>query len=252
MMTRTPRWLFLFIGLVALILAPILMVLPSAQAATSGPTGNAKAIAFYREMIKATALDGGVIEYRANYAFVKETCTTSGATKVSLIYDRAVAPKGYSPFGEGITLALSGGKVVWETDSLSSKSTNGSCGNTSFTLLRNSQGEYIQGEGFSSSTATLCWLTADNGILGKLGGPVFKAFGHFDPMKRVGKNELVTSTFGNKKNPTTEIDTISLAIDLPISSVVKIPKTGKSPAFTIASTMTWIGSPVQPKVTMCT
>jgi hypothetical protein len=255
--TRTLRPLLGLASLVVLITGLILMGSPSAQAATSGATGNAKAIAFYREMIKAMAMDGGVIEYRNNYAFVKETCTAAGGTEVSLIFDRAVIPKGYSPFGEGITLALSGGKVVWEIDNLAAKDANGfrttgSCSpDASFTLLRNSQGEYIQGEGFASSTASLCWGTADFGIMGKLGGPVYETYGHFDPMKRIGKNELITSTFGNKNNPTTEIDTISLAIDLPISSVVKIPKEGKSPAFTVAWTMLWTGSQVQPKVTMC-
>jgi hypothetical protein len=227
------------------------MVIPSAQAASTAVTGNAKAIAFYKVMVKTTARYGGVVMSRVGYDVLKSTISGTFST----YYNLAVVPTGFSPAKEMVTLALSGGKTVWVADLMTPKcGASGSCGtNIPIRLLLNSKGEFYQLR--APSRPSSCWGTATSVNVGGFmpGTPAYETIGHFDPMKRVGKNETVTSTFPwSNKRTATEVDTISLATHLPIRSVVKVPKEGATPAYSFTWTNAWLKTaPIQPKVTMC-
>lgn len=254
-MVRTSRILFGVASLVGLLAASIFVTASVAQAATTGATGNAKAIAFYRLMVKTIARYDGLLQSRSGYAVVETTSTGTGWTYGS---HAAVVPTGFSPATEVVTDALSGGKVLWVADLMTPKcGAAGSCGtNVPARGILNTQGLYVQV--LAPSKPPSCWerIPGDTGAVAgytKLGGPVYETNGHFDPIKRVGKNELVTSTFPWTKTSTaTEIDTISLATHLPTYGVVYAPKDGAAPAFAYAWTNSWMKSaPVQPQMTMC-
>ena len=250
---RSPRLLLALASLVALTFPPVLME-TAAQAADTKPTGNAKAIAFYREMVKTVAGEGGVTEYRSGYAFVKVTCMASGGAAVSLDWSRAKAPAGYSPVTEFLATAFRGGKSVWTTDQFTPTSgvvTHNCDPKTPLRLLLNSKGGFLQV--LTIGKASTCWQTFNAALLWKIGGPEYETFGHFYPMQKVGKNEIVDSSFTwTKTTQATEIDTISRVTHLPSSSVLHIPKVGTSPAYVDSWSSSWLKkAPAAPQVTMC-
>lgn len=256
MTTRAPRPLCsarLLLGLVSLVALtfPPLFLATAAQAATTPTTGNAKAIAFYRKMVKTVARYDGLYQSRSGFAVVKTASTVSWG------YEITAVPAGFSPAAEVVTTALRGGKIVWVDDLMKPQcGASGNCGtNIPVQVIWNTKGEYFQE--LAPSKPPSCWVHSDKviSVAGdtELGVTTYTTYGHFDPMKRVGKNEIVTSTFaGINKETDTEVDTISLATHLPSSGVVYVTKKGGAPAFTYAWANSWTKSaPVQPQITMC-
>jgi hypothetical protein len=72
-------------------------------------------------------------------------------------------------------------------------------------------------------------------------------FGHFDPMRRVGSNEIVTSTYAWSSNQVaTEVDTIAASTRLPSAGVVRVSGATGRPAFSYHWTVRWYAARAYP------
>lgn len=207
-----------------------------ADAATIPSTGNAATIAFYRSVVAATARMRGREETMTGYTALQDSAGRFGWT-FSLKYGFSYVPANYLPATEHVTVAASEGKVIWVSDEMGPRCPPrpGSgvywCGDFPLLLLFTSTGMVGHLLGFTGSLG--CWATLSGGSVAfysKVGVPSgYTMGGHFDPMHRVGADEVATSTFSwSKPQQATEIDTVPVAIRLPTSSGYHISAGGPS------------------------
>jgi hypothetical protein len=216
-----------------------------AQAATV-PTGNARTIAFYRAMADKTRLYGTNVVRQTGFASLQ----IDGNNPVWS--NAEAAPAGFSPATEDIIIASTDGKVTWVTDLITARCSGGKC--ASVETLLDSSGVFSRLP--SGPYSTSCWTKSQGPVAGltKTGGPSgYGVDGYFAPMRQVGGNELVTSTYpyGNGRTAT-ELDTISLATDLPIKGVIHVTSGRALRTFSYSFSDSWLkSSEVRPQVTVC-
>jgi hypothetical protein len=210
------------------------------------PTGNSKTIAFYRAMARKTQVYGTNLVRQTGFASLQ----VDG--KYAVWSNAEAPPAGFSPAREDIIIASTNGKVTWVTDLITARCSGGKC--ASVETLLDSSGVFSRQP--SGPYSTSCWTKSQGPIAGitKTGGPSgYGVNGYFAPMKQVGGNGLVTSTYpyGNGRTAT-ELDTISLATDLPIKGVIRVSSGRGLRAFYYSFSDSWLKSTeVQPRVTFC-
>ena len=221
-------------------------IVSPAQAATIAPTGDGKTIAFYGVMVHKTLSYGTLIERQSGYAALQ----TAGRA-ANWAYGKGVPP-GYSPAMEDVVVASARGKVTWITDTMTPRCTGANC--VVVQLLLDRAGAFFKIA--SGPYLASCWSVARGSVAGytRIGVPSgYGLYGHFDPMKRVGRDELVTSTYPFGVGRTaTELDTISIATDLPIKGVVHVTSDSAQSAVSYTFLDTWLKpARVEPHVTLC-
>jgi hypothetical protein len=250
----------LVLGLV-LPLAGLGLLAGQAGAATpsvsKAPTGNPKTIAFYRQVVAATAKAPGWTATFSGYTAIEESIGKQ--TSVNWEYYDGV-PKGYDPAVDHVTAAAAGGRLTWLSDEIVPAPRTCAKGSVCFLpatlpyqVLLGPSG--LEGHFVASGPASLvCWAKDHGAVLGysKVGVPTgYGLYGRFYPMRRAGGAELVTSTYPwGATQHATEVDTISIATHLPSTTVVHVSASPGHPALTLSSTYRWLGAtPAEPATT---
>lgn len=220
---------------------------PASAASTSGPTGNAKTIAFYRQVVRATEQAPGWTEVQTGYYSLEQ----SGQSANWWTWIDGAAPAGYRPVTDHFTIAAQGGKVVWGQDEMVPI---GACGAVCSPIVIASNEANALYFRFLRSGGSSCWMTAHGSPLPNAvgGSSGYGLFGHFLPMRRVGGTVYVTSTYPLNGRVVTEIDTISYSSKLPSAGVSHVAAAPGKPAFTYHWTIRFQRvEPVAPKITLC-
>ena len=217
------------------------------------PSGNAAAIAFYRKVVAATRKMGGQEEsFTGSYSVVDPG--THGW------YTGGEAPRtGYVSANDQVWIGVSKERVTFVSDTITP---GASASFSPFGLLLNSSGEFLLENGAPASflssapTAYSCEgkTTGEKWVGGfsKVGAPSgYGLFGHFEAMRRAGRNEIVTATYPwNAKQVATEVDTIPIATHLPIVSVTTVSPAVGLAGFSYRLTNRWYAkTPYPPRST---
>lgn len=252
------------LALTALVLIAALMtvaVLPAGAStskanaktrAASGPSGNAATLAFYRQVVAATRRMGTeVLTIGGSYTIVEYQGSLkhwyTGGTS-----SRA----GYQPAADLVTIAASGGRVKFVVDAIVHTRPPGF---SPFGLLLTASGEYLLAGG-APVTFTPPTTHAYQPCMGRSTGAPYVGgytkvgvasgygfYGHFGPMRRVGANEIVTSTYPwGSKQVETEVDTIAASTHLPSAGVVRVSSGGGLSGFSYHWTVRWYGATAYP------
>ena len=242
-MGRRSTWSAAAICAVALIAS--VSIGTAAQAATP-PTGDAATIAFYKTMVQKTLSYGTLVERQTGYAALQTAGRSANWT-----YGEGV-PLGYAPATEDIVVAAAGGRLTWVMDTMTPRCGGASC--TTVQMLLDPSGAFLKI--LTGRYRASCWSAAHGDVAGysRTGVPSgYGLYGRFLPMKRVGANELVTSTYAFGVGRTaTELDTISLATDLPTKGLVHVGRTTTQRAFSYSFSDQWLKPErTQPHVTLC-
>ncbi len=223
--------------------------------AGSGPSGNAATIAFYREVVAATRRMGTEVQtFGGSYAVVDYDASSrswnwyTGGTP---------ARAGYQPAGASVTVAASGGRVEFVAEVLTAMRPPGF---PPIGLLLAASGEYLLSGGAATSFTPpttgdyqpcIGRTTSGSPYVGgytKVGvASGYGLFGHFDPMRRVGANEIVTSTYPwSSHQVATEVDTIAASTHLPIAGVVRVSAARGHAGFSFDWTVRWYAATAYP------
>jgi len=220
--------------------------------AASGPSGNTATIAFYRRVVAATRRMGTeVMTIGGSYTIVDQSGGHShwytGGTP-----SRA----GYQPAADLVTIAAAGGRVKFVVDVITAVRPPGF---GPFGLLLASSGEYVLAGGapvtFTPPTtaeyqpcegrATGSPDVAHYTKVGVASG--YGLYGHFGPMRRVGANEIITSTYPwDSKQIATEVDTIAAFTHLPSAGVVSVSAGNGLAGFSFRWTVRWHAATAYP------
>ena len=245
-------------GTVLLLAVLVVFGLANIAGGSAAPTGNPKTIAFYRAVVNATRQHKGVVSIQTGFVTMSDELKSSS---FSYFWGRGTSPPGYVRAVEHITIAAANRHVVWVTDDMvpegCTAGAGGSCLPVEFLL--SSSGVLWRFDSARLPPSSLCWSSsaAKGDVVGgysKIGVAFgYALYGYFYPMKRVGGNEYVTSTFPwGKTQKATEVDKINLATHLPASSIVRIASATGLPAFTYSWTNQWLkNAPLMPQATLC-
>jgi len=227
--------------------------------ATSAPTGNAKAIAFYRSVVNATRAHSGVVVTQTGYVLMTDELGRSSS--FSFTFGIGSRRPGYVPAVEHITIAAVNRRISWVSDDMVPEGCTAQAGGSCLPveLLLYSGGLLWRFDSPRLPASSSCWssnVRAGTEVAGYTKTGVasgYALYGYFYPVKRVGGSDEVTSTYPwGKTQKATEVDTISLATRLPTSSVVHVSAAPGAPAFTYRWTNQWLAkAPVMPRTTMC-
>ncbi len=132
----------------------------SPAAASSTVSGNPAAIALYRMVVAATQHQGGVDEVQTGLVVMKDSL--GKVSSVSWAIGSGKLPAGYVPATEHLTVANSGGKIIWASDSLTPVCGTGLCADVPYQVVLNGSGLF--GHFASSAASGTCW-THDSGSL---------------------------------------------------------------------------------------
>ncbi len=220
-------------------------------------TGNPAVIAFYRKVVAAT---------RAATAEQATFAATDSVTQVRVNPNGSyswvqVSPRepGFTPARGTFWVVAAAGRVRFVAETLAYGGVGKAFG--PFGIVLTARGEILLGGNAFPSVGSArppseyqpCGGTTTGtayvGGYSKVGGPSgYGLYGDFVSMHRAGGAELVTSTYpwGTKGQRATEVDTVSLATDLPVRSVVHVSAAPGIPAFTFAYTNVWYHTRVLP------
>ena len=221
------------------------------------PSGNPAIIAFYRKVVAATRAATAEQEiFRAADTLAQVKAYPNG--DYSWVQLSPHEP-GFTPAQGSVWILASAGRVRFVTETLLYGGVGKAFG--SFGIVLTSRGEILLGGNafpavVGSGTPFVyqpCAGTVHGpayvGGYAAVGGPSgYGLYGDFVSMHRAGGAEIVTSTYpwGTKGQRVTEVDTVSLATDLPVRSVVHVSAVRGIPAFTFAYTNVWYHTRVLP------
>ncbi len=223
----------------------------SANAATKGPTGNAAAIAFYRQVEVVTNRMGGLREVLSGYTALEEGPNGSART----VQPPIGAPAGYVPVAEHVVQSAIAGKEVWISDEMvpapSCKAGfAGGCAPYMFLLDR--AGMFTRS--LRPGTPN-CWAKGFGDQLAgnQLGDPIGETVsGDYAPMRRAGPIVFITSTHANDVEQWTDTDIVSYATHLPSAGGTHVVSTKTGTAYSFTWTVTWLARPpAEPVVHLC-
>jgi hypothetical protein len=229
-----------------------------AYGAGSSVTGSAATIAFYRLVVDATQRAAAVEETQTGYSVIRETVGKDSAFTVGSA--EGGVPAGYARAIEHITIANKDGQVLWLSDDFVPVA----CGYTTTVscvpveILITDDGAVWHFDPPTLAAANSCWETVGTAVIdgySKTGSPFgYSLYGRFEPMRRVGGTELVTSVYlwGGAQHAT-EVDTVPVMTRMPTTGVVRVSASPGHPAFSYRWTNHWLTtSPAQPNVALCT
>ena len=248
-MTRASRQLLGLASIFALIAASILVVIPSAQAATTGATGNAKAIAYFRTVVKATDATSvrELDEIITGYFAVKEI-VRGNATYVWFFQEPTLTP-GYDPASDTAEVLVRRGKVVEMFDELipyyCTLTKTSPC--EPIEVFVNSAGSFYRLQ--PSPTSDECVLrtsstfqrVSDN--VGDSAGVTL--LGDYAPIRRTfGNTDNVTSTYSYGKQLVTQVYTINRTTRLPIVEIASAAATPGHAAIKVSWTYHYLSKSI--------
>lgn len=220
-------------------------------------SGDKATIAFYRKVVAATAAAQGVEQI---YLAQDPLTQVKYSAKSGLAWYIMQPPKkGFAPALDIVFVGAEHGKVTFVADTVA----YGGKGPAfpPFGMVLTPKGEVILGGGAPARTAPPDAKTPVAPCAGpvklafvagydKVGVPFgYALYGHFEPMKRVGKYYEITSTYpwGAKPARTaTEVDTVPVGSYLPTAGVIHVSAGGGFAAFTLRWANAWFHTTLYP------
>lgn len=223
-----------------------------AGAASTAPTGNAQAIAFYRHVAAVTRQMAGVHLVENGFTYLREI-PVSG--EVDWQSARAGVPAGYVPVTDEVTVAFSAGRVSWLSDVMHPRGCpmrTAHCGWGDFEVVLDGQGL----RGRLTATQAACWHSDSGSVVGfsSVGGLAgYSAFGRFAALRRDRGQMIVTSTYPwTKDQRAAEIDTIAIRTHLPLRGIVHVDGSKGHRSFSFSWTNRWLRrAPAKPATPLC-
>lgn len=235
---------------------------PKSRTTTTRPkaTGNASAIDFYRKVVAATVAADGVEQvYLAQDPLTQVKYSSKGGLSWYIMQPKKA---GFAPALDILFIGADHGKVTFVADTVAYGGTGPAF--PPFGMLLTSKGEVVLAGGAPARTtpansktpvaqcggATKVAFVAGYDKVGVAFG--YALYGHFDPIKRVGKNYEITSTYPWATNPArtaTEVDTVPVGSYLPTEGVINVSAGGAFPAFTMRWSNHWFHTPLYPPKT---
>jgi hypothetical protein len=220
-------------------------------------TGKPAVIAFYRKVVAATrAATADQATFAATDSFAQVRVNPNGSYSWLQLSPRE---PGFTPARGTFWVVAAAGRVRFVAETLAYGGVGKAFG--IFGIVLTARGEILLGGNAFPSVGSArppseyqpCGGTTTGtayvGGYSKVGGPSgYGLYGDFVSMHRAGGAEIVTSTYpwGTKGQRATEVDTVSLATDLPVRSIVHVSAVRGIPAFTFAYTNVWYHTRVLP------
>lgn len=231
------------------------LLLSSFSLAAAGPSGSAAGIAVARSVVKA--YQSVSVESYVEHGFIFMAATEGKQS--SFKWEYGVGPYlGLSPATEHAEVGLQNGRVKWWVDDLNpgTCSAAGPCARIPVELVADSKGLFYA---FGDSASHTCYGHLSGTAPVRVGQPVWYVSGSFEPPKKSGANELVTSTYpysipGAQPSMATEVDKVAAASGRLLATNVTItaqPGHQLAP-FSFGSTFTYpTTAPQPPVVNLC-
>lgn len=232
-------------------LATFAVLVPSALAWASAPTGNAKAIAFARVVAQRTNALPGVRIIQNGYVTMSSDRANS---TVSWTFGAGAPGAGSYRAREAITIAQSHGSVVWLSDTLGPQ---GSCPPSTWCplvqLLVTRHGSFA---GMERSGAVACFhRISANQLPYRAGAAEWTVVGHYVGLVVHGARSIVTSTSTwSDGQRVTEIDVDATRSQIVRSATYQVAHGAYAyePAFTFTEVLSALAhAPAAPKVSLC-
>lgn len=237
---------------IAIVVGLSIVGLSAIPALASPPSGNAQAISFERSTIKAYTRVPGVEMVQAGGTWLKQTSTGGWALR----YGSGWAPKGYQRVDATTVFAMRGGRITWETETLTP-----ACPGTSICVQVGSSLEFLATKSrwlwrWNSLASQSSCFYAERKSATPVGDTIWTISGEkFSSIVDSGRTVIITGTYKfGRYQRATETDTLFARSRL-VSSYTEAVSKGKGahePAFTETFTYKNLNhSPAEPKLTSC-